>query len=140
MVGPNGDPPNECTDRRTGRNVEQHRANAERFPNKITSAAGIPLSRQTRIKISGKTNKTKVMIPPRFSSRPRYGRDRIIAMTGNAANVVAAVKHPRNQPFTTRGQVSQAMTSPHRIASNALRSVSCLNTKPRLSALFGSTR
>ncbi|MET4827154.1 DNA-binding transcriptional LysR family regulator [Bradyrhizobium ottawaense] len=28
----------------------------------------------------------------------------------------------------------------HKIASNALRSVSCLNTKPRLSALLGSTR
>lgn len=61
-------------------------------------------------------------------------------MTGNAPNVAAAVKHARNQPFRARGHESQDMTSPHKIASNALRSVSCRNTKPRLSALFGSTR
>jgi len=105
----------------------------------ITSAAGIALSKQTMIKVTGKKNKTKGMRMLRLS-KPRYGSDRTMPKTGNAANVTAAVTHPRNQPFRARGHAAQDMSSPHKIASNALRSVSCLNTKPRLSALFGSTR
>ena len=53
---------------------------------------------------------------------------------------------PRIRPASLRsheqvtGRHARLDGSPHKIASNALRSVSCRNTNPLLSALFGSTR
>lgn len=67
------------------------------------------MNKQVKIKVSGKPNNTMEvnMLKDCLTLRP----DQTAPTSITPSNATVAVKHPRNQPLTMRGYVSQDMSS-----------------------------